>query len=135
MLNKDQPLLTISAASEASGLHQQTLRTYETRGYITPFRTPGGTRMYSLNDIEKAMHINELATLGISGNGIQYALELEKQNAELGESLDAMLTENRRLKAELVLAKQKQETNQKNNSLAIIPVTPMTKLIAPPKGY
>ena len=40
----------ISVASTLSGIHQQTIRTYEQKGLIKPFRTGGGTRRYSQED-------------------------------------------------------------------------------------
>ena len=43
----------ISVASTLSGIHQQTIRTYEQKGLIKPFRTGGGTRRYSQEDIDK----------------------------------------------------------------------------------
>ena len=36
----------ISVAAELAGMHPQTLRIYERRGLLEPFRTPGGTRRY-----------------------------------------------------------------------------------------
>ena len=42
----------ISVAATLSGIHQQTIRTYEQKGLIKPFRTGGGTRRYSQEDID-----------------------------------------------------------------------------------
>ena len=47
----------ISVASTLSGIHQQTIRTYEQKGLIKPFRTGGGTRRYSQEDIDKLIQI------------------------------------------------------------------------------
>ena len=41
----------ISVASTLSGIHQQTIRSYEEKGLIKPYRTGGGTRRYSQSDI------------------------------------------------------------------------------------
>ena len=43
---KDEPV-----AANLAGMHPQTLRIYERRGLIEPFRTPGGTRRYSEEDL------------------------------------------------------------------------------------
>ena len=51
----------ISVASTLSGIHQQTLRTYEEKGLIKPFRTGGGTRRYSQEDIDKLIQIQNLS--------------------------------------------------------------------------
>ena len=40
----DAAVFVISVAAELSGLHPQTLRTYERLGLITPGRTGGGGR-------------------------------------------------------------------------------------------
>ena len=54
----------ISVASSLSGIHQQTIRTYENKGLIKPFRTGGGTRRYSQNDIDKLIQIQDLSQTG-----------------------------------------------------------------------
>ena len=48
----DAAVYVISVAAELTGLHPQTLRTYERMGLITPGRTGGGGRRYSHRDIE-----------------------------------------------------------------------------------
>ena len=54
MSNDDsKAIYFISVASTLSGIHQQTIRTYEQKGLIKPFRTGGGTRRYSQEDIDK----------------------------------------------------------------------------------
>ena len=45
-------VFVISVAAELTGLHPQTLRTYERMGLITPGRTGGGGRRYSPRDID-----------------------------------------------------------------------------------
>ena len=47
----------ISVASTLSGIHQQTIRSYEEKGLIKPYRTGGGTRRYSQNDIDKLIKL------------------------------------------------------------------------------
>ena len=49
----DRPRYMISVAAELAGLHPQTMRMYENRGLVRPARTPGGTRLYSENDVER----------------------------------------------------------------------------------
>jgi MerR family transcriptional regulator/heat shock protein HspR len=56
----------ISVASTLSGIHQQTIRTYEQKGLIKPFRTGGGTRRYSQEDIDKLIQIQNLSQRGIN---------------------------------------------------------------------
>src|SRR3954451_9707182 len=69
----------ISVAAELTGLHPQTLRTYERMGLITPGRTGGGGRRYSHHDIEMLRVIAELTSHGIGIEGVRRILELENQ--------------------------------------------------------
>lgn len=40
-------VFVISVAAELSGMHAQTLRTYDRMGLVTPMRTSGGGRRYT----------------------------------------------------------------------------------------
>lgn len=90
----DSAVYVISVAAELSGLHPQTLRTYERLGLITPGRTVGGGRRYSHRDIELLREISELTSSGIGIEGVRRILELEHQVAALrrrSEELQAEL--------------------------------------------
>ena len=50
-LSDDMPVYVISVAASLSGMHPQTLRGYERVGLVTPRRTAGGGRRYSMRDI------------------------------------------------------------------------------------
>jgi MerR family transcriptional regulator/heat shock protein HspR len=87
----------ISVAAELSGLHPQTLRSYERMGLIMPGRTGGGGRRYSHRDIELLREIAQLTSGGVGIEGVRRILELEHQVAalqargqELAEELAAM---------------------------------------------
>ena len=76
----DQPRYMISVAADLVGMHQQTLRMYETKGLVRPQRTPGGTRLYSEADLERLRVIQRLTTeLGLNLAGVQHALRLEDE--------------------------------------------------------
>jgi MerR family transcriptional regulator/heat shock protein HspR len=90
----DAAVYVISVAAELTGLHPQTLRTYERVGLITPGRTGGGGRRYSLSDIELLREIADLTSHGIGIEGVRRILDLEHQVAALGHR-------NRELTAEL----------------------------------
>lgn len=74
----------ISVAAELTGLHPQTLRTYERLGLITPGRTGGGGRRYSHSDIELLRTIAALTAEGIGIEGVRRILDLENRVAALG---------------------------------------------------
>lgn len=74
---KTEAVFVISVAAELSGMHPQTLRIYERRGLIDPYRTPGGTRRYSRDDIERLSLIQELTSKGLNLEGVKQVLELQ----------------------------------------------------------
>lgn len=51
-------LLTISEAAEHLGVHADTLRRYEARGYLYPHYTKGGHRRYRLKELASFVWIN-----------------------------------------------------------------------------
>ena len=77
----------ISVASTLSGIHQQTIRSYEEKGLIKPYRTGGGTRRYSQSDIDKLIQIQDLSQRGINLDGIKIIYEMRDKIEELQESI------------------------------------------------
>ena len=77
------PVYVISVAAELTGLHPQTLRQYDRAGLVSPGRTGGGGRRYSLRDIELLREVAELTASGIGLAGVRRILELEHQVAAL----------------------------------------------------
>jgi MerR family transcriptional regulator/heat shock protein HspR len=89
----DAAVFVISVAAELTGLHPQTLRTYERMGLITPGRTGGGGRRYSPRDIERLREIAHLTSSGIGIEGVRRILELENRIAALSARNEELLTE------------------------------------------
>jgi MerR family transcriptional regulator/heat shock protein HspR len=79
MSSSEEARYVISVAAELSGMHPQTLRIYERRGLIEPYRTPGGTRRYSEADIERLALIQELTSAGVNLEGVRRILFLESE--------------------------------------------------------
>lgn len=73
----------ISVAAELVGMGVQNLRLYESRGLLEPDRTPGGTRRYSANDLDRLRRIGDLLAAGLNLAGISMVLDLEHQNSQL----------------------------------------------------
>ena len=70
----------ISVAAELAGMHTQTLPIYESRGLITPKRSPKNTRLYSQDDVERLRRIQELTSeLGMNLAGVERVFELEEE--------------------------------------------------------
>jgi len=89
----DAAVYVISVAAELTGLHPQTLRTYERMGLITPGRTGGGGRRYSARDIDLLREISELTSSGIGIEGVRRILELENRVAALAARNEELLAE------------------------------------------
>jgi DNA-binding transcriptional MerR regulator len=80
----------ISVAAELAGVHPQTLRIYERRGLIDPYRTPGGTRRYSDEDLSRLRLIQDLTAAGVNLEGVRRILELQRDNDRLRTQVDRM---------------------------------------------
>ncbi|MFA1540488.1 heat shock protein transcriptional repressor HspR [Actinomadura monticuli] len=84
----DTPVYVISVAAQLSGLHPQTLRTYDRMGLVCPGRTAGRGRRYSMRDIVMLREIQRLSQEeGINLSGIKHILELQRDNVRLREEL------------------------------------------------
>lgn len=88
-------LFIISVAAELTGVHPQTLRTYERKGLINPTRSAGGTRRYSQADVDRVRLIQTLTQdEGINLAGVMRILELQDRivalEDQLAEAQDAL---------------------------------------------
>lgn len=83
-------VFVISVAAELAGMHPQTLRIYERKGLIDPYRTPGGTRRYSQEDIARLQLIQELTSEGLNLEGVRRILALQEENKVLKRKLDRL---------------------------------------------
>ncbi|MGC7093438.1 heat shock protein transcriptional repressor HspR [Amycolatopsis lurida] len=78
--DEDTPVFVISVAAQLSGLHAQTLRSYDRQGLVSPGRTPGGGRRYSMRDIALLREVQRLSQeAGVNLAGIKRIIELENQ--------------------------------------------------------
>lgn len=77
------PVFAIAAAAELAGMHPQTLRQYDRLGLVSPTRTAGQSRRYSMNDVLQLREIAALSAQGLNLEGIKRILSLENENAAL----------------------------------------------------
>ena len=92
----NHPRYMISVAAELVGMHQQTLRMYESKGLVRPGRTPGGTRLYSERDLDRLRLIQRLTTeLGLNLAGVERVLALEDELQRMRARLDRLEREMR----------------------------------------
>ena len=82
-LGPDRAVFSISVTSELTDVAPQMLRVYEQRGLLSPYRTPGGTRRYSGDDVDRIREITALLADGLNLAGIERVLVLQAENARL----------------------------------------------------
>lgn len=87
---RERALYTISVVSDLTGVHPQTLRTYEAKGLLEPHRTDGGTRRYSGNDVERIRRISQLLSSGLNLEGVQQVLKLQAEASDLRDEIAAL---------------------------------------------
>jgi MerR family transcriptional regulator/heat shock protein HspR len=100
-IDDEKGLYVISVAAELSGLHPQTLRQYDRLGLVSPNRTEGRNRRYSLRDIASLRMVQRLVGEGINHAGVKRIIELETamanmaiEVAQLRIEVDALLAQN-----------------------------------------
>jgi MerR family transcriptional regulator, heat shock protein HspR len=94
-VSDETPVYVISVAAELSGMHPQTLRSYDRLGLVSPGRSSGRGRRYSLRDILVLRQVQRLSQEdGVNLSGIKLILELE---AELERSRQVMADMNAQL--------------------------------------
>jgi len=117
----DAAVYVISVAAEISGLHPQTLRQYDRLGLVSPNRTEGRNRRYSLRDIALLRAVQKLVGEGINHAGIKRIIELESamanmaiEVAQLRIEVDALVDANppkglmRRSRSEVIVYKEEE---------------------------
>ena len=82
-VDENSPLFAIAVAAELSGMHPQTLRQYDRLGMVSPRRTAGQSRRYTMRDVVQLREIARLSAEGLNLEGIRRILELENQVAAL----------------------------------------------------
>lgn len=86
-IDGERGVFMISVAAELAHMHPQTLRIYESRGLISPKRSPKNTRLYSQRDVERLRRIQQMTSEGLNLAGVETVLgleaEVEKLRAEL----------------------------------------------------
>lgn len=89
-LGHDRALYGISVAAELTGVNPQTLRSYEAKGLLEPYRTEGGTRRYSGHDLTRVKRITTLLAAGLNLAGVEHVLALEAETDRLRSEIEAL---------------------------------------------
>ena len=148
----DLPVYVISIAAQLSGMHPQTLREYERRGLVSPGRSGGGGRRYSMRDILALREIQRLSQdEGVNLSGIKLILtqlrELEQARrliAELHAEVAQLRVELESTRAEAArLAEQRRGGSDSNPGIVPVrrarvavwePMTGPSSGTGPPRG-
>jgi MerR family transcriptional regulator, heat shock protein HspR len=127
-LSDETPVYVISVAAQLSGLHPQTLRAYDRLGLVSPGRSAGRGRRYSLRDILALREIQRLSQEeGVNINGIKRIMELESQEQRSRTVLAELHAEIEQLRMELestraVAARLAGLLRSRNRGAALVPV-------------
>ena len=91
-MNSDEPILTISVASNLLDLHPRTLMLYESAGLISPHRTKTNRRLFSKNDLSSLQFVKYLTHKeGLNLRGVKVLLEAIKFAEKEGMKLRKIL--------------------------------------------
>ena len=90
MSESTRGVYAISVAAEMLSMQVQNLRVYERRGLVDPDRTPGGTRLYSHDDLSQLARIRDLLADGLNLAGIDRVLTLEARVRRLENENDRL---------------------------------------------
>ncbi|WP_071459530.1 MerR family transcriptional regulator [Bacillus massilinigeriensis] len=78
-IRRSMPLLSIGSVTMLTDLSARQIRYYEEHGLISPARTEGNKRLFSLNDIDKLLEIKDLVGQGVNMAGIKQIYQVRQQ--------------------------------------------------------
>ncbi len=93
-IRRSMPLFPIGTVMQLADLTARQIRYYEEHGLVTPARTEGNRRLFSLNDIDKLLEIKDLLEQGVNmagikrilGDGIEAESDRPAKKPDLSES-------------------------------------------------
>jgi MerR family transcriptional regulator/heat shock protein HspR len=130
-LDRSRGVYMISVAAELAGMHPQTLRIYETRGLITPKRSPKQTRLYSQDDVERLRRIQELTSeLGMNLAGVERVFELEDEIDRMRRRMRNLERHAQRVQDEL---HKELERVRRSLKYELVPYEPPSQALMPRK--
>jgi len=103
--NQDEPCYVISVAARMVGMHAQSLRYYERMGVLTPSRSQGRIRLYSVADVNRLRQIHRLIDdLGVNLAGAEVILRMNQRIQQMNEEMDSLRRELQRVRDRRLLA-------------------------------
>ncbi|AZV42482.1 MULTISPECIES: MerR family transcriptional regulator [Peribacillus] len=98
-IRRSMPLFSIGIVMQLTELSARQIRYYEEHQLITPMRTEGNRRLFSLNDIDRLLEIKDLIEQGVNLAGIKKIFTvknegaLQEQDSEQAEKIRQDLSE------------------------------------------
>lgn len=92
------PLLSISTVMRITDLTARQIRYYEEHNLISPQRTEGNRRMFSLNDIDALLEVRELLEQGINMAGVKLVFDM-KAEGKVAKRPDTLKISDQELRA------------------------------------
>ncbi len=96
MQERNRPVYSISIVAHMLEVHPQTLRTYEREGLVSPGRTKGKTRLYSLEDLDRLraiLHLTQELGVNLAGVGLllEFQARVHKLDSNISRNLEQLL--------------------------------------------
>jgi MerR family transcriptional regulator/heat shock protein HspR len=120
-VDERSPVYVISIAAQLAGMHPQTLRQYDRLGLVSPGRSGGRNRLYSMYDVARLLEVARLSAEGVNLAGIARVLELEAEIDRLRDRLAEVHTNTESLRGKL------RHENQTRNATALVVWRPQRK--------
>jgi MerR family transcriptional regulator, glutamine synthetase repressor len=86
-IRRSMPLFSIGIVMQLTELSARQIRYYEEHQLITPTRTEGNRRLFSLNDIDRLLEIKDLLEQGVNLAGIKRIFAAQKEEKIPSETL------------------------------------------------
>ncbi len=101
-MSDDMPVYVISVAAQLAGMHPQTLRAYDRIGLVSPGRSAGRGRRYSMRDILALREVQRLSQEeGVNLSGIKLILDQLRELEQARRLISELHAEVTQLRAEL----------------------------------
>jgi len=78
-IRRTMPIFPIGPVMELTDLTARQIRYYEEHGLVSPSRTKGNQRLFSLNDIDKLLEIKDLLDQGVNIAGIKQIFAMREE--------------------------------------------------------
>ncbi|OLN21435.1 MerR family transcriptional regulator [Domibacillus antri] len=88
-IRRTMPLFPMGTVMKLTDLSARQIRYYEQHHLITPDRSDGNRRLYSLNDIDRLLEVKDLLDQGINMAGIKKILLKDESQAVQSETKES----------------------------------------------